>query len=87
MAYKCQSINSPELLLLLTLFPAPVKSIPLFARRYTVSCAMCHVALPKPRSLNLRPEFHIIREKTNQNPVNIKTLPWPNWNAYTIKYC
>ena len=39
-----------ELLLLLTLFPAPVESIPLFARRYKVSCTMCHVAFPKLNS-------------------------------------
>ena len=39
-----------ELLLLLTLFAAPAESIPLFARRYKVSCAMCQAAFPKLNS-------------------------------------
>ena len=35
---------------MLTLFPAPAEPIPLFARRYKVSCAMCQAAFPKLNS-------------------------------------
>ena len=52
-----------ELLLLLTLFPAPVESIPLFARRYKVSCTMCHVAFPKLNSFGEAFSFQVYNRK------------------------